>query len=631
VGRLGLDVQRVLHRGQTLVSRHGYVFAIVVLGVSLRLAHFAALRSTLWFDNLDLDPAYYDAWAQRIAAGDWLGSQLFFVDPLYAYFLGGLYALFGHSLLVVRLVQVGIGVCTIILVFVLGTKIGGRSTGPIAAFVYAIYGPAIFNEIEVEKTALATFLLLAAVTLVLWGSSKGILLGGVGLALAVLSRGNVLALMVPLALYTLMRDQRWNPKGMFLFLAGCGLVLLPVLWRNQQVGGEYDITTSLGQNLYQGNNPYNTSGTYGNVPFVRSSPTFEEVDYQTEAERRVGKNLTPGQISTYWAAEAARHILSHPDFAVEMIWRKLQLVLNDYEVPDNSDYYFLARYSPVLRWTPLSFGWLLPFAALGILSSWRRRESQLIAAVLLIYVATIVAFFVVGRFRLLVVPLLIVYAALGFGWLVRQAREPKRRRVVLGLAAVWLVVCLPFTLRELPFPDRQVSGATNWRNLGSMQAQLGRFDAAAGSYERALALQPNSDLLTSEVALVYLQLGRLADAEQALVRTTELTPNSPVAWVSLGRLYQDTERPTLAIIAFQRAVVLDPTNASVRSHLGSLLGSQPLEGPAKSVSADNLMVAPDTRGITMVKVPAGPFQMGSNGGVFDERPTHTCDASCVLH
>jgi len=103
-----------------------------------------ALRSTLWFNNLDLDPAYYDAWAQRIAAGDWLGSQPFFVDPFYAYFLGTLYALFGHNLLVVRLVQLGIGLCTIILVFVLGAHIGGRTIGLIAAFGYAIYSPAIF-------------------------------------------------------------------------------------------------------------------------------------------------------------------------------------------------------------------------------------------------------------------------------------------------------------------------------------------------------------------------------------------------------------------------------------------------------------------------------------------------------
>lgn len=547
-----------------------YLLAILVLGGLLRLAHLMALRSTLWFDNLDLDPAYYDAWAQRIAAGDWLGSRPFFVDPFYSYFLGTLYALFGHNLLVVRLVQLGIGLGTIVLVFVLGARIGGRAIGYIAALGYAIYGPAIFNELEVEKTALATFFLLAAVILVLRKTSKAAFWGGIVLALAVLCRGNILVLIVPLGLYLLKREQRWNAKGMALFLAGCSLVLLPVLWRNHQVGGGFVLTTSMGQNLYQGNNPYNTGGSYGNVPFVRNTPEFEEVDYRTEAETRVGKDLTPGQVSNYWAAETWQHILSHPGFAAQMIWRKFELVLNDYEVPDNSDYYFLARYSPVLRLTPLSFGWLLPFAVLGILSSWRQRETRLIAAVLLIYGATIVAFFVVGRFRLPAVPFLVIYAALGLGWLARQARDPRRRRVVLGLAAIWLVLYIPFTFQELPFQDRQVSVATNWRNLGSMQARLGRFADAAGSYERALALQPDSDLLTSEVALVYLELGRLDDAERVLVRTTQLNPNLVDTWVTLGQLYEDTQRTPLAVIAFQRAVALDPANSSLRSHLAAL-------------------------------------------------------------
>jgi len=253
-----------------------------------------------------------------------------------------------------------------------------------------------------------------------------------------------------------------------------------------------------------------------------------------------------------------------------MFWRKLELVLNDYEVPDNSDYYFIARYSPVLRWTPLSFGWLLPFAALGILSSWHHREVRLIAAVLLIYTATIVAFFVVGRFRLPAVPFLVAYAALGLGWLVRQATEPRQQRVKLVSAAVWLVICITFTLQELPFQGRQVSLATNWRNLGSMQARLGFFVDAGGSYERALAIEPDSDLLTSEVALVYLELGRLDDAERALIHTTELNPNLIDTWVTLGQLYEDTDRTPLAVVSFQRAVALDPTNVTLRSHLAAL-------------------------------------------------------------
>ena len=91
-----IRVQRILQRMQARFNPPRYLLAILVLGGFLRLAHLMALRFTLWFDNLDLDPAYYDAWAQRIAAGDWLGSHVF-CGPVLLVLLGCALWLFGHG------------------------------------------------------------------------------------------------------------------------------------------------------------------------------------------------------------------------------------------------------------------------------------------------------------------------------------------------------------------------------------------------------------------------------------------------------------------------------------------------------------------------------------------------------
>ena len=48
------------------------------------------------------DARGYDAWARRLAAGDWIGTDVFYQAPLYPYFLGVVYALAGHDLLAVR-------------------------------------------------------------------------------------------------------------------------------------------------------------------------------------------------------------------------------------------------------------------------------------------------------------------------------------------------------------------------------------------------------------------------------------------------------------------------------------------------------------------------------------------------
>ena len=75
--------------------------------------------------ELDLDPRYFDQWGVRIASGDWLGDRVFFVDPLYPYVLGVTYRLFGHDLLLVRLIQVAFDVGTVLLVAELGRRVAG--------------------------------------------------------------------------------------------------------------------------------------------------------------------------------------------------------------------------------------------------------------------------------------------------------------------------------------------------------------------------------------------------------------------------------------------------------------------------------------------------------------------------
>src|SRR5262249_22213501 len=83
--------------------------AIGAVAVLLRVAHLLALRATPWFDHLVVDPEYYDEWARRLAAGDWLGERAFYMDPLYPYVLGVLYRVAGRDLFLARLLNVAFG------------------------------------------------------------------------------------------------------------------------------------------------------------------------------------------------------------------------------------------------------------------------------------------------------------------------------------------------------------------------------------------------------------------------------------------------------------------------------------------------------------------------------------------
>ncbi len=378
--------------------------------------------------------------------------------------------------------------------------------------------------------------------------------------------------MVPIVWYLGRENHKWRPKVAAVFLAGMSIVVAPVFLHNHATDGGWTLTSSVGQNFYQGNNEFNTGGSYGQLPFVRATPEYEETDFRAEAERRVGRSLAPSEVSDYWLGQAWAHIRNDPWFAATAIEHKVELVLNDYEVPDNQDFYLMAKFSPVLRWLPLSFGVLLPFSVIGAVASWRERPARLLVVLVGSYLASIVAFFVVGRFRLTIMPLVAVMAALGLRWAVRQVSTPTvRRSAVLGALAFISLGFVAF--HPLRFHDRDVNTALAWRNLGSLQARVGTPEAAVDAYRHALDIQPQSERLHTELALVLRDAGQLDDAEAELELAITHDEGIVDTWSLLGEIYEESGRNELAIVAYNRALELDPTAQDVRDRVIALSSS----------------------------------------------------------
>src|SRR5438034_218015 len=63
---------------------------IFAAALAVRLAHLWAMRHSPLFETLLGDANGYDLWAQQIAGGDWIGHDVFYQAPLYAYFLGAI-------------------------------------------------------------------------------------------------------------------------------------------------------------------------------------------------------------------------------------------------------------------------------------------------------------------------------------------------------------------------------------------------------------------------------------------------------------------------------------------------------------------------------------------------------------
>ena len=59
------------------------VAAVFLLAVAVRMLYLYEISDNPFFRRLMIDENSYDRWARRIAAGEWLGKEIFYQDPLY--------------------------------------------------------------------------------------------------------------------------------------------------------------------------------------------------------------------------------------------------------------------------------------------------------------------------------------------------------------------------------------------------------------------------------------------------------------------------------------------------------------------------------------------------------------------
>src|SRR5262245_52681340 len=190
-----------LDSGGGLPARAG--LGIFFLALVVRLWALTELAGSPWNDVLLGDARHFDEWGQRIAAGDWRGGEVFYQAPLYPYFLGCVYALFGHATRLVRVLQCCLGALAATWI-ARGTRSFASPRASVAAgCLAALYAPAIWYDLQIEKTSLATSLSAALFLVMVTRSEQRTprwpVLAGITLGALTLLRENAAILLLPLA------------------------------------------------------------------------------------------------------------------------------------------------------------------------------------------------------------------------------------------------------------------------------------------------------------------------------------------------------------------------------------------------------------------------------------------------
>ena len=466
------------------------VLLLSAAAFAIRLVYILQLRSEPLFLYPVVDALSYDRWARTILQGHLLGTGVFYQDPLYPYLLAAFYGVFGASRLPLALAQAGLDALGSALLARTGARLFSPAVGLLAGAGFALYAPAVFYVGVFEKTTLMLFL----VNLLLWCLAESRpLASGLALGSLLLCRGNFFLFAPAAAAW----QRSW--KAAAALAGGCLLFVAPVTLRNLVVGKDLVLTTSqAGWNFYKGNCPEATGGLV--EPFgVRNVPEHEEVEMRTLAG-----GGRPSQVSRFWFRQGLSFIASRPAAWLLLTWRKLVLLSNAFELSDVYDFYYFESRSSLLKLLPLGFGLLFPLAAGGAALAVVRKRSMLPILLAACYGASLLAFYLTGRYRIALIPPLLLYAAYGL----REVWSQPRGR------GLWAACVLPLlVLVRVP-----VSGTNLDRSRFVAATELirhGRPQEAVCALSAMLPRNASCPRLHYNLGMALLRSGREAESLDA--------------------------------------------------------------------------------------------------------------------
>lgn len=510
------------------MTRFGTGSMLRRLGGLLAVALLAVFWSSVWRD-LDrsvltrvpvLDEAYYLREAAAIEGGRILPDTPFYMSPLYPYLVAATGSgrefgpdgvRLGPPPAVVRGVQAVMWLVVAMLLWRIARRFAPPRFAWAAPALWLLYAPAAIFVSTVLLEIPLSLTVVAALAVVTGGppTTRRAVGAGALVGAAVLLRGSAGVLIVPVALALAGSRVRALRRAVPALLAAALLVLPAIVFNSLKAGRLEGPSLNGGINLYIGNGP-EAEGFYISYRGldVRDDPTG-----RVFLAERLGVDVPDAAAAdAAWARAARRAIIDDPARALGLWLRKLRLHVVAAEIPQISSLDAWRCAAPLLSCLPVSYGLLSAAGLLGLLLV-GLRDARLrpwaLAVLLLISAQSL--FFVVSRYRLVLVPIWALLATVGVQ--VLWAMRGRRLAAALGLGAACVLAVIPWGLGP-SLTRLEAAGLVNegvrWERLGEDGEALSRFEAALG----VDAVLPAS---WRQTARIQSREGR-ADAAEATLR-----------------------------------------------------------------------------------------------------------------
>ncbi len=515
--------------------------AVLLLAFALRFVFFLQLNRSPIAEMVIEDSRTYHEWAAAIAGGDWVGDGVFTALPLYPYLLGLIYTVAGVSIPAARVVQILIGTANCGLVYLLGRRLFSPAVGLLAAFLTGIYGWLIVYDSAILSPVAITFLAGLLLLLLLrlkereakWPGWLGAgILGG----LLATASGHSL-IFIPAAAGWIFIPGRRGGRAL-VFLAGAAAVLGLVTYRNWKAGGDRVFLTAHGGiNFFIGNNPY-ARGVFEPPPILRSGGATLQRDAETIARRALGRALKPSEVSSFWFGQGWRFVRENPGGFLKLLGRKFSVFWDQLEIADVIHPTFLKRWTPILKIPFLIFGVAAPFCLLGLILAGKQwRKLLLLYLYVAGYVLSTVIYFVNSRYRLPLVPFLLIFAAFAVTWGFERVRRRQWKSLAPALAAL-AGLALWVNPQLVGEPRFILNLGAGHNHLGTYFSGQGDLDRAREEFTKALQLEPQRAEAHYNLANILFRQGSLEAAEAGYREAIRRNPHYESAHLALGLLHE---------------------------------------------------------------------------------------------
>ncbi len=442
------------------------IFVLLACAFAFKLLVVYQLKDhPLTQPDAGLDTTAYANLANRVLGGDIaLGPGLYFVSPLYIYFLAACLAIF-KSYTAVRLVQIALGTASIGFIFLTTRLWFGERAAWAAAALAASTGLFTFYEALILQSSIDAFLTSAALYALARGfldlppnggsyrksptdrvasafRRKDIFLAGLIFGIQTLNRPNVLLAAFGVALAAIVVLRRVRVAA--LLVAGLAIGMSPALIRNVVIAHQWTFVSSHGGlNFYIGNGE-GATGFYHVIPGISPTIGGQENDVRRVAERALGHPVSDAEASDYFFGLGRSWIEEHPATALALFLKKFAFVFSAQHIPLPHSYpFYLYDEKTALRFSAIGPWLLIPIGLVGVTFAARParwREFIVWVAFIPAYAAAVAVFFVAERYRLPLLVPLAIGAGAAVDFIVRGFAS--RRLTPLAVPAVVLTLLL---------------------------------------------------------------------------------------------------------------------------------------------------------------------------------------------